>query len=178
MKVNQLIAMGCISLLSFASCDKDDEGSNNSTTMLNQNDKDYMTNMTYANMAEVQTGNIAKQKAMNTAITNFGSMMVNDHGAAHNQLQEIASSKSMSLPTDTDEEHKQKANMLMNLTGRAFDSTYIHMMVADHDKAIALQQTEITNGQNQDVKNYASSKLPVLQMHRRMADSLANALYP
>jgi putative membrane protein len=53
----------------------------------------------------------------------------------------------------------------MGLNNLAFDTTYISGQVSDHQKAIALFQTEINNCQDARVKAYANKYLPKLQMH-------------
>lgn len=65
--------------------------------------------------------------------------------------------------------------MLMTLSGRAFDSAYMKMQVANHINTINPMHSEINNGSDQRVKDYASAKLPNVQMHKQMADSIVKA---
>jgi putative membrane protein len=168
------LALALPAIILSTSCKDDD----NDNTGINQKDRDFMTMATYSNLGEVSSGNLAVGKAINASVKNFGTMMIADHGSAHQQLSSIASGHNYTLPSETDQEHKDMAQMLMMLDGDAFDSTYMYMMVQGHDKAIALHQEEIQNGRNSDVKQYAREKLEVIEHHRIMADSLAQALYP
>jgi putative membrane protein len=163
-----LLAVGCF----LTACDKDDDDD------MNQKDRDFMTHASYINFGEVDAGNLAMQRAGDSAITHYGNMMINDHSMAQNDLTTIAANYDVQLPAETDQEHKNMANMLMMLQGDAFDSTYIYMMVQGHDKAISLHQDEVQNGYNQDVKEYAAEKLVKIQHHRALADSIAKALFP
>lgn len=156
----------------MAACNKDDEED------MNQKDRDFMMRASYTNLGEVNAGNLAMQRSGDSSIKGFGNMMINDHSMAQNDLNNIASNYDVSLPTETDEEHKNMANMLMMLQGDAFDSTYIYMMIQGHDKAISLHQDEAQNGSNRDVKKYAAEKLVKIQHHRTLADSIAKALFP
>ena len=79
------------------------------------------------------------------------------------------------LPTTPDAAHIQMKMMLLTEAGLAFDSTYMRMQVTDHQSTINLMQDEISNGSDQKVKDYASSHLTVVQMHKRMADSIVAA---
>ena len=176
--MRKLILAGSALMLFATACNNSETYEAGPNKTLSQKDQSFMVNATYSNIGEVETGNIARQRAMDAAVTNFGSMMVSDHGKAHNELQDIAQDVSYILPTATDKEHKDMAAMLMNLSGRVFDSTYMYMMVAGHDKAIALFQDEVANGQNPTVKSYAADKLPTLTHHRHMADSIARTLFP
>jgi putative membrane protein len=163
------------SITALMSCDKDDDPT---TEKYSAKDKEFMTKATYTNIGEINSGNLALQKATSQAVNNFASMMITDHTNAQTQLQNLAQPNGQILPSDTDQEHKDMTAMLSSLSGDAFDSTYMYMMVAGHDKAIALHQDEIQNGSDPDLKNFASEKILVIQHHRMMADSIAHALFP
>jgi putative membrane protein len=173
--MNKICIATVVLLSGIYSCKKDDTPT---PDPLSQTDRNFMNKITYTNLGEVDAGNIAKDRGSNTAIINYGNMMVIDHSKAHSELSTIAQNNGTTLPGETDQEHKDIAAMLMTLNGDAFDSTYIHKMIEGHDKAITLLQDEISNGQNASVKQYASNKLPIVQHHRHMADSIANALFP
>ena len=63
------------------------------------------------------------------------------------------------------------------MSGRAFDSAYMHNQVTDHQTTVANFQTELNQGQDQDVKNYANKNLPHIQIHLQRADSITNAYF-
>jgi putative membrane protein len=51
------------------------------------------------------------------------------------------------------------------LKGAAFDSRYIHEMIAGHTEAIGVFTKEAADAQNADLKAYASATLPALHKH-------------
>lgn len=53
-------------------------------------------------MKEVATGKIAKRKAQDKKIKNFGTMMVDDHEKANTELIALAKSKSINVPKQSD----------------------------------------------------------------------------
>jgi putative membrane protein len=65
---------------------------------------------------------------------------------------------------------------LNSLSGRSFDTAYINSQIKDHQKTLSIFQMEINDGDNQNVRNYASKYLPHIQMHLQKADSLSRAL--
>jgi putative membrane protein len=164
--------------LAAAGCkdDKDDDnnngGSGNSNTVSDQ-DKTFARKAAMANYAEIQAGQLAQNNSTDSAIMAFGMMMVNDHQSALNELHTIADSLNVYAPDSLDSAHVALAFQLATLTGRNFDSVYIHSQVADHDSALVLFQHEASAGSDTMLKNYASSKVPVIQMHKQLADSLA-----
>jgi predicted outer membrane protein len=53
-------------------------------------------------MKEVATGKMAKRKAKDTRVKDFGTMMAEDHGKANTELTALAKSKNMKLPKQGD----------------------------------------------------------------------------
>lgn len=156
-----------------AACNKDDD--NNSDT-LSDTDRTFMTNASYSNYAEVSAGSLAASQGNMSTVKSFGTMMVSDHTSAQADLVSIGTQVGKTdLPTGPDSAHQAMTHMLMMMSGRAFDSAYMKMQVIDHQKTIDLMNAEINNGREQRVKNYASAKLPTVQMHKRMADSIVAA---
>ena len=62
-------------------------------------------------------------------------------------------------------------------TGRAFDSTYIWVQVADHQAAITNFQAVQSGGRQSNVIAYANTNLPKIQAHFTRADSIAKAYF-
>ena len=54
-------------------------------------DQAFVNEMTIANLAEVQLGKLATERASNTDVKAFGQMMVQDHTKANDELKQIAS---------------------------------------------------------------------------------------
>ncbi len=157
-------------LFAAASCKKDDD--NNAQT-LSDTDRVFMTNASYSNNNETDAGSAASTMASMAMVKNFGVMMVSDHTKAQSDLSTVGTQVGKTdLPTTPDSMHVRMKAMLMTMSGRAFDSAYLKMQVTDHINTIALLQNEINNGSDQRVKNYATTQLPVVQMHKRMADSI------
>lgn len=66
---------------------------------------------------------------------------------------------------------------LNTLTGRVFDSTYIHNQLLDHQAAINFYTDELNNGNQLNVKAYANTILQNIRLHYQRADSIAKAFY-
>lgn len=85
-----------------------------------------------SNMAEIQLGQLAQQKAQDPEVKQFAQMMVDQHTQAQNQLQQAASTSGISLPTSLDSKHQKIQDKLSNLSGPDFDKEYMKVMVAAH----------------------------------------------
>jgi putative membrane protein len=166
-------------LVYAASCisckDKDDDNNNNNPVM-NDADRNFMTKAGFANVAEIDAAQLALTKADHDSVHMFAMMMIQDHQQAYNELKTLGSDLGVSIPQEPDEEHKQIKQQLMNLSGHAFDSAYMHVQVMDHQKAVSLFEAEVNGGQHQRVKDYANKYLPGLRTHLTKAQNIASSL--
>jgi putative membrane protein len=127
-------------------------------------------------MEEVELGQLAAQKASSPEVKNFGQHMVDDHSKANDQLKQLAAQKGVTLPTSMSASQKQEMNRLSKLSGAAFDSAYVSMMVKDHKKDVAEFQKESKNGKDSDVKSWASTTLPTLEDHLKMVQDIHSTM--
>jgi putative membrane protein len=160
------------SRLMGSACDDDD---NNAATLQNT-DRTFITNASEGNLAEVELGKLAVMKSGTESVRAFGQMMATEHQTALDELTGIADDKNADIMTTLNAKHEQMKQKLSAMTGYAFDTAYIHSQVKDHEATVALFQTEIANGADQDIKAYASKYLPHIQMHLHKADSITNTL--
>lgn len=72
----------------------------------------------------------------------------------------------------TEAEVTQAITQLNNLSGGAFDKTYVEMMVLDHQKAVSLFE-KAAQSSDTDIKRYAGKYLPTLKKHLRQVSALA-----
>lgn len=161
----------CVCLLAYG-CKKDDDKSG-----MNDTDRDFMQKASYANNSEIDAAQLAQSKTTEPAVNGFAMMMVSDHTTAENDLKTLATKKSMTVPTTPDSAHMAMKTQLMAMSGRAFDSAYMHGQLNDHNMVISLMQNEMNNGKDADAKNYANMYLPKVQMHKQMVDSIISAMH-
>jgi putative membrane protein len=135
---------------------------------LSSADRDFMMKAAVGGMAEVELGRMAAQKAVNSDVKTFGKHMVDDHSKANDELKQLASQKSVTLPTEVDAKHKETMDRLSKLNGAAFDNAYVSEMVKDHTEDVSEFEKEANQGQNSDVKAWAANTLPTLRNHLQM----------
>ena len=58
-------------------------------------------------------------KMKNADAKKFADKMVTDHGKANDELKQLASTKNVTLPSDTDQEHKDAAQKVMSSSSPA-----------------------------------------------------------
>jgi putative membrane protein len=146
-----------------------DQGSNTANRM--GSDHTFVTKAAQGGLAEVKLGQLATQKASSSDVKAFGQQMVDDHSKANDELKQLASTKGITLPTDTDAKHQATYDRLSKLSGAEFDRAYMKDMVSDHKEDVSEFRTESQRGSDPDVKAWAAKTLPTLEHHLQMAES-------
>jgi len=123
-------------------------------------------------MEEVQLGQLAAQKASDPDVKNFGQRMVDDHSKANDQLKQVASQKGITVPSSLPPSKQKDVDHMSKLSGAAFDKAYMSMMVKDHKKDVSDFQKASKSAKDSDVKSFASTTLPTLQDHLKMAEDI------
>jgi putative membrane protein len=142
------------------------------TTALASEDKEFMTKAAIGGMLEVRLGQQAAQKGLSADVKAFGNRMVTDHGKANDELKQLASKKGFMLPTELDENHKEKVDELSKLTGAKFDREYAKDMVDDHEEDVKEFKDAAKNAKDPDLRAWAGKTLPILEDHLKMAKDM------
>ncbi|HUJ96219.1 MAG TPA: DUF4142 domain-containing protein [Terriglobales bacterium] len=138
--------------------------------------KAFITQAAQINLAEIELGNLAEQKANDQAVKEFGKLMVQDHTQAQDKLKQLASKEDVTLPMQAGAQANELKQRLSSESGAQFDEMYIRHMLSGHKQAIATFENEVAQGKNSAIQNYAESCLPVIQDHIRVAENVAGKM--
>jgi putative membrane protein len=144
----------------------------NSNMTAGGDDNRFMMEAAAGGLAEVELGRMASTKAANAEVKQFAEMMVQDHSKANDELKSIAANKGVKIPAELDADHKAVQEDLRSKVGAEFDRAYINAMVADHKKTVALFEAESQNGNDPEIKAFATKTLPVLRKHLEAVTAL------
>lgn len=155
--------------LTFQACKSDDEGAN--YQMENQT---FVTQALNSNKFEVAAATLAQQKATSSQVKQFASRMVTEHSALGVDLTDLAKSMELVIPGNLEAEEQANINTLGLLTGPAFESEFLRMMVEYHQANITLFQTASSKSgvPGADLRIFAGNKVASLQAHLKEAQSL------
>lgn len=142
---------------------------------LSQQDQQFMKQAAQGGMEEVQTGQLAEQKAAAPAVKQLGQTLVTDHTQLNNQLMQLAQQQGVTLPTTLDQSDRQEMQQLQKLSGSQFDKTFAKEEIEDHQKMIKMFQQEAQNTQDQALRQWVETGIPVLQKHLQMAQQAESA---
>jgi putative membrane protein len=140
-----------------------------------KSDQDFLNMAAQTDMTEAHLGQLAANQAAGQEVKDFAQMLVTDHTNDYQQLGMLASKTGNTIPKGLDAQHDKMVAPFEKLKGAAFDRRFAREMVAGHTKAIAEYKREAQDGQNADIKAYASQTLPTLQKHLDAAHGLEKA---
>lgn len=137
-----------------------------------EDDAEFAVEAADAGMLEVQLGTLALTKGSSPEVKKFAQMMVDDHTKANNELKALAQQKNITLPTTLGNQHQRKLDNFNDKTGADFDKEYMDLMVKDHKEVIDAFEDEAEEGNDAELKSWASSKLSALRHHHQEAERI------
>lgn len=144
-------------------------------TDVNDDARNFMKQAAIASTMEIELGKAAMSNSDNAKVKEFAAKMIADHTVAKSDLMKIAENAGVLLTNDYPSDVRTHIDEMKKAKGKAFDQHYVDMMVKDHSKTIALFKSA-TRVRDNEVKDYATNTLPVLEEHYRMATELKTSL--
>ncbi|MFZ1106965.1 MAG: DUF4142 domain-containing protein [Rhodomicrobium sp.] len=123
---------------------------------------------------EILSSALALQNSDNGEVKKFAQKMIDDHKAADQRLTDTLKQAHLPEPEYTmTEENAALVQDLEPLHGARFDRRYLQDQVQGHRDAIQLIEGYTKSGDNDALKQLASSLLPTIEEHYRMAQALS-----
>jgi len=136
---------------------------------------DFVEDASAKGVAEVEAGKLAQEKGTSADVKTFAAMMVKDHTEANQKLKAIAEQKKLEVSTDAELLDQAKAMILDLRSAKSFDQAYANNQVNAHEATIKIFEDEIKNGDDAELKAYATQTLPKLKAHLEQAKALAKS---
>jgi putative membrane protein len=136
-------------------------------------DQQFAGKAARAGLLEVQLGQLAEERAQTQDVRNFGAIMAQDHGLAHNALREIARQKDLPLPEELTPAQQGTLNRLQELTGEPFDRQYMREMVKAHARDVEQFHQALDQLDDAELRAWAEDSLPTLEEHLQDAWEIA-----
>jgi putative membrane protein len=143
-----------------------------SGTATNAQDAQFAKMAAMGGTAEISLSKLALMRTHDPAIKKFAMIMVHDHMALGHGLVVTARPLGLATPMMIDPEHQAIRARLSHLSGKAFDSAYMSVMIVDHAKTASLFQKEIAYGKNLHMTNLATKNVNTVQNHLQMAQNI------
>jgi putative membrane protein len=133
----------------------------------------FIDRMVIGDMFDVEAARLAEQKGESGEKT-FAQREVNDHTKFTGEVKGMVNSGKVhaSVPIGLDSEHQQMLDQLEKLSGKQFDQAYNRDEVQNHENMGTLLLRYAQNGDNSDLKQWASKVLPEVRQHLTNAENL------
>jgi putative membrane protein len=139
-------------------------------------DREFIDEAAKGNRAEIELGKMVASKATDPHVKQFAQMMVADHTKELNELQKVAASKNITLPEGIPDDAQALKTKLRSASGKDLEKDYMDGMVQYHKKNVQEFQEATQKLEDNEVKQWATNTLPVLQKHLQRAQQIDSRL--
>jgi putative membrane protein len=126
------------------------------------------------NVLEIRLGTVAKKKATNPAVQQFGDRMVTDHTWMLENWKALVTRPGFTFQPGLRDEQEREVERLEKMSGAEFDRAYMTAMIQHHQNAIVKFQNTRNTANSEAVRTRLSSDLPALQQHLSLATEVGS----
>jgi putative membrane protein len=126
------------------------------------------------NLYEIKASENAAMKASTADVKKLAGMMVESHTKMNTNIERLAQTKNVTLPTDLSDEQRRKMEKLSEKTGLDYDKEYCDEMKNKHEDAIKSYEKIADKCDDPEIKQWASETLPEIRTHRDMVEATRN----
>jgi len=131
-----------------------------------QNDADFVADQVAANYAEVKMAKLASEKSSVPEIKKVAKMLETEHSKKLEELQKLATAKSITVPIEADKDAIQTVEQLRDEKDiEDFNEEWCKKMVDKHEKTIEVFEDKLDNTEDAELKSWISQTLPGLRSH-------------
>lgn len=174
MKIAKWIAACLVTLVTTGACKKQDDSISKE---LNAADVEFISKASMYDSSQIEMAKVAVSKTADSVVLSFAQYLLTEHIKARNDLKIMGSVVGFTVNDSTDPAHATIIAQLDSLTGRTFDSTFIHVQLAEHQAMISFYRDELNNGSQLNVTHYANTYLQNFTADYQRTDSIATAFY-
>ena len=142
------------------------------TSSVAHSDKSFMRKASKAGQKEIAISQAVMDRLSNANLRSFAQQMITDHTAANGTLMPIAQGQEIGMPTAVSPQHQAMMDRLSQMSGVAFDTAYINMMIQAHGETLAAMNNQLTNGQSQVINVWVQNTRPVVMQHEQIAEQI------
>ena len=127
-------------------------------------------------MAEIRLGEIAKAKATQPGVKEFGETMATDFSKAKEELRKLAAANDITISDNLEEQYQATVDRFEELYETEFDKSFIDQMVGDHEKNVAAFEAASRTAENPALKAFMEKTLPTLREHLKRGQALQKGI--
>lgn len=138
---------------------------------------DFVRNASAGNAFEIESSKLAIKRSSSKDVKNFALMMVTDHTQIGDKFKKALASSGTGLSADEKPagETQKTLDELTAAPAASFDNLYVQAQSKAHDGAVVMFTDYAENGDNADLRKFASDTLPILKKHQELVHNLSQA---
>ncbi|MCU1311326.1 MAG: putative outer membrane protein [Candidatus Angelobacter sp.] len=136
-------------------------------------ESDFLQKAARDERAQIELGQLAQSKAQRPEVKAFAQQMVTEHTQMLSDLEKLAASANVSVPSDLDSSQSELKSTLQSQSGKDFDKNYVNAEARAHEQMVNLLEGAVQKAQNPTVKDFATVKLITERDHLDAAQALA-----
>ncbi len=135
--------------------------------------QDFVQQTAISQMFGIESATLALHKSHSPAIKEFAHTLASEQGAVTSGLRRIIAKRSdIALPDRPDGRHLDLLRDLTDKQGAAFDKAYVEAQRATHRDTARLMERYASEGDDAELKGFATQSLPVFRELERKSQEL------
>jgi putative membrane protein len=135
--------------------------------------QDFVTKAANGAMLGIESSVLVDDKSQDQSVKELARQMIADHIRSLQELQTLSQRASVKFPAAMDGSERSKLDKLQKLDGDDFTKQYIADLISGQNDAVSLFDLYAEAGDNDALRNWATSNLATLQRHLEMAQDLS-----
>ncbi len=142
-------------------------GSTTGSNQLQGQDATFLQRALEMGRLEVAQSQAALESATRSDTKTAARMLIEDHRAANQQLEQLAARKGWSLPAESQSAESDQVRAASS-AGSFDDDRFMTEQIRMHRDAISLFRAQSSSGSDPELRQFASDQLPHLENHLEM----------
>lgn len=131
-----------------------------------EKDAEFVSETVAGNYAEIQLAQLASQKSDNAKVKEVAKMLETDHSKLLSELEALAGTKAISVPSEPNDNAKKTIEDLNKETDvKDFNKEWCKEMADKHEKTIRNFEDRAEKTEDADLKIWITQTLPHLRAH-------------
>jgi putative membrane protein len=136
-------------------------------------DKNFIRDAISSNLAEIQFGQLASQKAESADVKTFAQKMVADHNELNQDMNTLADTLGIMVPKKLTKEDQAEYNKLKALSPADFETRYITIVAMNHRKDLHDFREEFVATNDTNIHDAIMKTGPIMREHGQAIEKLA-----
>lgn len=132
----------------------------------------FATAVAASDLYEIESSTLAAQKASSAEVKELAGHLKTDHQKSSTQLKAAAAEAGVTVTPALDAEKQQMLDELKAASGAEFDRLFLVQQRSAHQKALSLLQSYAGGGDNEALKGFAKTSVPIIEGHLAHANRI------